>query len=105
MSGDIEARSWEFTRLVHSEFISLRFFSNFSHFPCYFLQFIDILFHTEHFPIILLFLVSENFLYICSFAKFLIALGIDVNDHDIRFVEDNWESPVRKCLIRFVVTA
>ncbi|KAG6393352.1 hypothetical protein SASPL_147591 [Salvia splendens] len=28
------------------------------------------------------------------FIRSLSALGIDVNDHDIRFVEDNWESPV-----------
>lgn len=21
--------------------------------------------------------------------------GIDVNEHDVRFVEDNWESPVK----------
>lgn len=28
------------------------------------------------------------------FIKSLSALGIDVNEHDIRFVEDNWESPV-----------
>lgn len=29
---------------------------------------------------------------------FVIAAGINVNDHDIRFVEDNWESPVRLCI-------
>ncbi|KAL3516847.1 hypothetical protein ACH5RR_023749 [Cinchona calisaya] len=28
------------------------------------------------------------------FIRSLSALGIDVNQHDIRFVEDNWESPV-----------
>lgn len=28
------------------------------------------------------------------FIKSLSALGVDVNEHDIRFVEDNWESPV-----------
>ncbi|KAL3651134.1 Glycine--tRNA ligase, chloroplastic/mitochondrial 2 [Castilleja foliolosa] len=28
------------------------------------------------------------------FIRSLSALGINVNDHDIRFVEDNWESPV-----------
>ncbi|KAK9273495.1 hypothetical protein L1049_018305 [Liquidambar formosana] len=28
------------------------------------------------------------------FIRSLSALGIDVNEHDIRFVEDNWESPV-----------
>nr|XP_043624366.1 glycine--tRNA ligase, chloroplastic/mitochondrial 2 isoform X2 [Erigeron canadensis] len=28
------------------------------------------------------------------FLRSLSALGIDVNEHDIRFVEDNWESPV-----------
>ncbi|XP_017226569.1 glycine--tRNA ligase, chloroplastic/mitochondrial 2 isoform X1 [Daucus carota subsp. sativus] len=28
------------------------------------------------------------------FIQSLSALGIDVNEHDIRFVEDNWESPV-----------
>nr|DAD18374.1 TPA_asm: hypothetical protein HUJ06_019837 [Nelumbo nucifera] len=28
------------------------------------------------------------------FIRSLAALGIDVNAHDIRFVEDNWESPV-----------
>ncbi|XP_050235987.1 glycine--tRNA ligase, chloroplastic/mitochondrial 2 isoform X1 [Mercurialis annua] len=28
------------------------------------------------------------------FIHSLSALGIDVNEHDIRFVEDNWESPV-----------
>ncbi|XP_057549240.1 glycine--tRNA ligase, chloroplastic/mitochondrial 2 isoform X2 [Amaranthus tricolor] len=28
------------------------------------------------------------------FIRSLSALGVDVNDHDIRFVEDNWESPV-----------
>ncbi|KAJ0816789.1 putative glycine--tRNA ligase [Helianthus annuus] len=28
------------------------------------------------------------------FIRSLSALGIDVNAHDIRFVEDNWESPV-----------
>ncbi|PIA34526.1 hypothetical protein AQUCO_03700065v1 [Aquilegia coerulea] len=28
------------------------------------------------------------------FIRSLTALGIDVNEHDIRFVEDNWESPV-----------
>ncbi|KAM7512185.1 hypothetical protein LguiB_011060 [Lonicera macranthoides] len=28
------------------------------------------------------------------FIRSLAALGIDVNEHDIRFVEDNWESPV-----------
>ncbi|KFK42585.1 hypothetical protein AALP_AA1G014500 [Arabis alpina] len=28
------------------------------------------------------------------FINSLSALGIDVNEHDIRFVEDNWESPV-----------
>ncbi|XP_068650080.1 glycine--tRNA ligase, chloroplastic/mitochondrial 2 [Aristolochia californica] len=28
------------------------------------------------------------------FIQSLSALGINVNDHDIRFVEDNWESPV-----------
>ncbi|KAG9452154.1 hypothetical protein H6P81_005058 [Aristolochia fimbriata] len=28
------------------------------------------------------------------FIRSLSALGIDVNKHDIRFVEDNWESPV-----------
>ncbi|KAH6789612.1 glycine-tRNA ligase [Perilla frutescens var. frutescens] len=28
------------------------------------------------------------------FIRSLSALGIDINDHDIRFVEDNWESPV-----------
>lgn len=27
------------------------------------------------------------------FIRSLSALGIDVNEHDIRFVEDNWESP------------
>ncbi|KAL6125889.1 hypothetical protein ACLB2K_073940 [Fragaria x ananassa] len=32
---------------------------------------------------------SQN-LFICSLS----ALGIDVRSHDIRFVEDNWESPV-----------
>ncbi|KAK4411171.1 Glycine--tRNA ligase, chloroplastic/mitochondrial 2 [Sesamum angolense] len=31
------------------------------------------------------------------FIRSLSALGINVNDHDIRFVEDNWESPVRRC--------
>lgn len=25
--------------------------------------------------------------------------GINVNEHDIRFVEDNWESPVKPILI------
>jgi hypothetical protein len=28
------------------------------------------------------------------FINSLSALGIDVTAHDIRFVEDNWESPV-----------
>ncbi|KAL9235540.1 hypothetical protein vseg_010291 [Gypsophila vaccaria] len=28
------------------------------------------------------------------FIRSLSALGVNVNDHDIRFVEDNWESPV-----------
>ncbi|KAK9142891.1 hypothetical protein Syun_012291 [Stephania yunnanensis] len=28
------------------------------------------------------------------FIRSLLALGIDVKEHDIRFVEDNWESPV-----------
>ncbi|KAL8138841.1 hypothetical protein V2J09_004842 [Rumex salicifolius] len=28
------------------------------------------------------------------FIRSLSALGVDVNEHDIRFVEDNWESPV-----------
>lgn len=28
------------------------------------------------------------------FISSLSALGIDINEHDIRFVEDNWESPV-----------
>ncbi|KAK9102892.1 hypothetical protein Sjap_020146 [Stephania japonica] len=28
------------------------------------------------------------------FIRSLLALGIDVEEHDIRFVEDNWESPV-----------
>ncbi|GER49379.1 glycine--tRNA ligase beta subunit [Striga asiatica] len=28
------------------------------------------------------------------FIRSLAALGVNVNDHDIRFVEDNWESPV-----------
>lgn len=39
--------------------------------------------------------------WICSLLIFLIAVGINVNDHDIRFVEDNWESPVRLCIIFF----
>lgn len=28
----------------------------------------------------------------------LCLIGIDVSAHDIRFVEDNWESPVISCL-------
>lgn len=28
-------------------------------------------------------------------SYFIVLKGIDVNAHDIRFVEDNWESPVR----------
>lgn len=32
------------------------------------------------------------------FIRSLSALGIDVNAHDIRFVEDNWESP--SCIVK-----
>lgn len=31
---------------------------------------------------------------IFSIRILLLSTGIDINAHDIRFVEDNWESPV-----------
>ena len=34
-----------------------------------------------------------------TYLKSLAAIGIDVKNHDIRFVEDDWESPSEKLLL------
>lgn len=49
--------------------------------------------------------IQHTHVYVCMCAYirncfglivyFIVLTGIDVNAHDIRFVEDNWESPVR----------
>ena len=35
-----------------------------------------------------------------TYLKSLSAIGIQSKDHDIRFVEDDWESPTGSCRIR-----
>lgn len=43
--------------------------------------------------------VTGVFIYCLTEGQICLCLtGIDVSEHDIRFVEDNWESPVIICL-------
>lgn len=50
----------------------------------------------------LLFLISDSALASqCHGSDTKLSIGINVGEHDIRFVEDNWESPVINCSLLF----